>query len=350
MPPCVLITGGAGFIGFHAAQHFLAKGWKVVILDNLSRPGVQYNLDQLKGEQNVVFIKADIRKKGVWGSVLRPAGARVDLVLHLAAQVAVTKSVENPREDMEINFLSTFELLETVRKLSKGHRPKLLVFSSTNKVYGALHQYPLQAKAKRYAFLNGMEAINEETKLDFHSPYGCSKGAADQYIHDYSRIYHLPTVVLRQSCIYGTNQIGIEDQGWVAYFAIRALLDRPITIYGDGKQVRDLLYVDDLARLFEMLYKNTHVSSGKIYNVGGGPENTVSLLELTELLGQKIKKKVPLHFNSWRPGDQKIFISDITALKNDLGWYPRVSVDAGLDRMISWIEAHLDHIKKVSTK
>ncbi len=346
--PCAFITGGAGFIGFHAARHFLDKRWNVVVLDNLARSGVGVNLNELKSHSNLTFVRGDVRKPKDIAKALSCVKGRADLVIHLAAQVAVTDSVINPRHDLEVNLLGTFNLLEAVRNFSKTKRPRLFIFTSTNKVYGNLASVPTIPDATRYKLSNANEAIAETQQLDFHSPYGCSKGAADQYVKDYCSIYGIPTVVLRNSCIYGSHQYGIEDQGWVAHFGIRAYLNRPINIYGDGKQVRDILYVEDLIRLMDILYKNPKVCRGKVYNVGGGKHQALSLLELAGILESRLKKKISLRFSAWRPGDQKIYVSDIGQLKNDFGWHPKVSIETGLDRMLSWIETHLDRIEKIS--
>jgi CDP-paratose 2-epimerase len=340
----VLITGGAGFIGVNSARFFINKGWQVIILDNFSRKGTRDNIANLEKESSGKFeiIEADIVKDF---EVVKSAANRVDAILHLAAQVAVTTSIVDPRTDFEINALGSFNILEATRLSSK--KPVLL-FSSTNKVYGSLDHLHVVEKEKRFVFEDeNFEAkgISEIENLDFHSPYGCSKGAADQYVRDYSRIYDLKTVVFRQSCIYGPHQFGVEDQGWVAWFTIAALLERPLTVYGNGKQVRDILHVDDLARLYFLALENIDSINGRVYNVGGGPSNTLSLIELLEILGERYGKQV--HYNSApiRAGDQPIFVADTTKLKMDLNWVPEWDVKKGFDSMASWIDEHKDTIK-----
>ena len=280
----ILITGGAGFIGINSARHFLNKGWEVDILDNFSRKGTDLNIKCLLDEyphSNIKIIEADIVKDY---PILCEAVSSVDVVLHLAAQVAVTTSIINPRHDFETNAMGSFNVLESVRNLK--NRP-IVLYASTNKVYGCLGHHSVKEMDKHYRFHHDEiheYGIHENENLDFHSPYGCSKGIADQYFIDYGRIYGLKTVVFRQSCIYGPHQFGIEDQGWVAWFAIATLLDRDLTIYGTGKQVRDILHVKDLVELYESAINNIETVSGKAYNTGGGPQNKLSLLHLIEML------------------------------------------------------------------
>ncbi|MHB1330557.1 MAG: NAD-dependent epimerase/dehydratase family protein [Minisyncoccota bacterium] len=332
----ILIIGGAGFIGINSARYFIKKGWKVTIFDNLSRAGTEFNLKSIKRDfgDAVEFIKGDITKDT---NLLDKAVAKNDVVLHLAAQVAVTTSISDPSEDFRINALGTFKVLESIRKLK--NKPSLL-YSSTNKVYGALHQFPVIEKGSRYVFKSvkiRSSGVSEDVQLDFHSPYGCSKGAADQYVLDYSRIYGLKTVVFRQSCVYGEHQMGMEDQGWVAWFAIAALLGKKITIFGNGKQVRDLLYVGDLVHLYEIAIKNIEKIKGEAFNVGGGSKNTLSLIECLDILGKKLDLNIKIGKDKIRAGDQPIFIADNSKAGKLLGWKPSVFVEEGLDRMISWI-------------
>lgn len=346
--PCALITGGAGLLGFHTARHFLDKHWKVVVLDNLSRAGTDFNLAELQTHPNLQFVQGDVRRpEDVAKAFARAPKGRADLIVHLAAQVSVVESLKNPSHDFEVNVGGTFSLLETIRRFPMGKKPHLFVYVSTNKVYGSLAWAPAALDTTRYKFLNPRMAINENQQLDFQSPYACSKGAADQYVKGYGQSYGLPTVVLRNSCIYGPHQYGLEDQGWVSYFGIQAYLGRPITFYGDGKQVRDLLYVEDFARLVETLYNNAEVAKGKVYNVGGGKHQALSLVELLGLLETRLKKRITVRYAPWRLGDQKIYISDIGQLKNDFGWHPKVTVPTGLDRMLSWIETHRSRIEKI---
>jgi CDP-paratose 2-epimerase len=249
--------------------------------------------------------------------------------------VAVTTSVTEPREDFEINALGTFNLLETVR--ASRSRPVVL-YSSTNKVYGKMDGVPVQARGRRYEYADRPQGIGEDAQLDFHSPYGCSKGCADQYVRDYARIYGLKTVVFRQSCIYGPHQMGIEDQGWIAWFTLRALEGRPVTIYGDGMQVRDVLYVDDLIAAYAAAIQNIDEVSGETYNIGGGPANTLSLLELICRLESRLGRAVEHKFEPWRPGDQLVYISDIRKAGKQLNWSPRFGIEDGLGRLADWIE------------
>jgi CDP-paratose 2-epimerase len=337
----VLITGGAGFIGSNAAVDFLHRGDEVTILDDLSRAGTPENLAWVQSQGAVSFIRADVRD----AAALRRALERpLDAVLHLAAQVAVTTSVTDPRTDFEINALGTFNMLEAVRRCSA---PPVVVYASTNKVYGGLEDLQGEVVGQRYVCAASSSGIDERRPLDFHSPYGCSKGAADQYVRDYARIYGLRTLVLRQSCIYGTRQFGIEDQGWLAWFAIAALLGRSVTIYGDGCQVRDVLEVSDLVRLYRRCLERPEAASGQVLNVGGGPANVLSILEALELLEEELGASIPRRFAPWRPGDQKLFISNNGEAHRHLGWRPEVGVREGLPRLVAWIRSSLDLIARL---
>lgn len=331
----ILITGGAGFIGSNLSAHFLEKGEAVTVFDNFQRRGTRSNIAWLKKNYpKVQVIEGDIRRQ----KDLNESVKGQEVVIHLAAQVAVTTSVVNPREDFDINALGTFNMLEAVRK--SGHKP-IVIFSSTNKVYGGMEDVKVIEKDGKYIYRDLINGVSEKMYLDFHSPYGCSKGAADQYVRDYSRIYEIPTVVFRQSCIYGPRQFGIEDQGWIAWFIIALSLGKPITIYGDGKQVRDVLYVDDLVRLFDLAIAKISVAKGKIYNVGGGPGNTLSVwTEFGPLLEKLFQRKINPKFVSWRPGDQKVFVSDISFVKKEIGWSPKISVEEGVTKLFNWITAN----------
>lgn len=332
MNKMILVTGGAGFIGTNLAAFLLKKGEKVRIFDNLSREGTKKNLKWLKTlKGNLEIIISDIRDE----RKVKEAVKNTNVIYHLAAQVAVTSSVANPKEDFEINALGTINLLEAMRRFSPE---SILVFSSTNKVYGEARNVEIIKDEIGYRYRDSKFAVAEDQILDFYSPYGCSKGAADQYVRDYSRIYGLKTVVFRQSCIYGPHQFGNEDQGWVAHFAISALEGKSITIYGDGRQVRDVLDIDDLIGAFQRSIKNIVRTKGEIYNIGGGKENSISLLELIAKLQVLIGKKIPYTFANWRPGDQKIYISDIRKAKRDFTWKPVTKVDEGLKRLLSWIK------------
>lgn len=328
----ILITGCAGFIGSHLAEHYLKNGDVVYGIDNLSRNGCDSNLKLLEKYENFHFKKEDIRNfEGISG--IFKSNGPFELVIHEAGQVAVTTSVTNPREDFEINALGTFNMLEATRQFS----PKAFFqYASTNKVYGKMENIEVVEKEGRYEYDKLPAGVPEDFPLDLYSPYGCSKGAGDQYVHDYHRIYGLKTVVLRQSCIYGTRQFGIEDQGWVAWFTIASILDKPITIYGDGKQIRDILWIDDLVDLYVKLFENADLVAGQIFNVGGGKEYTLSLLELVDTLkGRKVMSHAPA-FSEWRPGDQKVFVSNISKAKSAVNWAPRTSPQEGLNKLIEW--------------
>lgn len=316
----LLITGGAGFLGVNAAIHFVKAGWHVTVLDNLSRPGTERNLKWLitRHPTRTTFIKEDVRNAAGLAEHVR----NQDAILHLAGQVAVTTSLVDPTTDFDINARGTLNVLEAVRV---NNREAPLVFSSTNKVYGKLDE--------------NNSACKETQPLDFHSPYGCSKGAADQYVRDYARCFHMKTVVLRQSCIYGAHQYGTEDQGWVAHFVHSILNRRALTIYGDGSQVRDLLDARDLCELYLSVVDNIDLTGGEIYNVGGGPENQRNLLEVIEQIGELTNRKPEYSFADWREGDQKYYVSDIAKAKRELGWEPRIDFDRGLRDLIAWAES-----------
>jgi CDP-paratose 2-epimerase len=334
-----LITGGAGFIGTNYASRLLSRGDKVTIFDNLSREGTPRNIAWLKetyGPDSFQLIEADVRE----ANRLKEAVQGVDLIIHLAAQVAVTTSVIDPRTDFEINALGTFNLLEAARQ---ADRNPVVIYSSTNKVYGDLEDVRVAEGESSYYFPDNPGGISESQLMDFHSPYGCSKGTGDQYVRDYHRIYGVSTVVLRQSCIYGPHQFGIEDQGWVAWFVIAAVTGKPITIYGDGKQVRDLLYVDDLLAAYDLAYANIDKIAGQIYNIGGGPDNTLSVWkEFGPLLEKELGREIPVAREDWRPGDQRVFIADIHKANRDFGWKPEIGVEEGVHRLIDWVQANRD--------
>jgi CDP-paratose 2-epimerase len=334
----VFITGGAGFIGCNAAARFIRAGHDVTLYDNLSRPGTASNLRWLRGLGSFRLVKGDVREpKRLQRSVAAIKGLRA--VLHYAGQVAVTTSVTDPRTDFEINALGTFNVLEAVRHASaglRGRKPALL-FASTNKVYGGMEDITVVERGGRYQYRDLPRGIPENRLLDFHSPYGCSKGAADQYVRDYARIYGMPTVVFRQSCIYGTRQFGVEDQGWVAWFTIAATLGKPITIYGDGKQVRDVLWVEDLVDAYQMALARLDRTAGQVYNIGGGHKNQMSLLELLAYLEGFLKRPVATDFGDWRPGDQPVFVCDIAKARRDFGWAPRTGVKEGVRLLQAWV-------------
>ncbi len=329
-----LITGGAGFIGINYAHRLLCRGEEVVIYDNLSRPGTEQNLEWLRskhGERAFELIVADVRDF----DALREAARDADVIVHLAAQVAVTTSVADPRTDFEVNALGTFNALEAARL--SGRNP-IFLYASTNKVYGGMEDVAAVEEATRYRYRDLPLGVPETRPLDCHSPYGNSKGCGDQYTRDYARIYGLPTVVFRQSCIYGPHQQGVEDQGWVAWFIIAAVTGRPITIYGDGKQVRDVLFIDDLLDVYDAAIARIDQAAGEIYNIGGGPENTISVwAEFGPMLERLLGRPIPVSYGNWRPGDQRVYISDIRKAERELGWKPKVPVEEGIRRLYEWV-------------
>lgn len=330
-----LITGGAGFIGCNLADALLRDGEHVTVLDNLSRPRTDQNLCWLQERHGSAlrFVRADIRDAAAVGTAVQGH----DVVYHLAGQVAVTTSVADPRSDFEINALGTLNVLEAARA---AQQPPIVFFASTNKVYGGMEEIAIREDATRYSYAELPRGIAETQNLDFHSPYGCSKGAADQYVRDYARIYGLRTVVFRQSCILGPRQFGVEDQGWVAHFVIAALLGRPLSIFGDGKQVRDLLFVDDLVAAYRTTLAQIELASGQIYNIGGGATNTLSVwAEFGPLLERIIGKRIDVAWGPWRPGDQPVYVSDIGKAERELGWRPRIGVEEGVRRLVEWVEA-----------
>lgn len=329
------ITGGAGFIGSNFVADLLRKNQEVTIFDNLSRSGSRHNIAWLRsqfGADSFRLIQGDVRD----ADALEKAVGNADVVAHFAAQVAVTTSVTNPREDFEINAAGTFNVLEAVRK--SGRRPVVL-YTSTNKVYGGMENVRVIEREKDYIYEDFPMGITESQPLDFHSPYGCSKGTGDQYVRDYSRIYDIPTVVFRQSAIYGPRQFGMEDQGWVSWFIIAVLLKKPITIYGNGKQVRDLLFIDDLVRAYHAAIDEPEKNAGQIFNIGGGPNNVVSVWkEFGPILEELCGKKIPVSYSNWRPGDQVIYVSDIRKAERLLNWRPEISVKEGITRLYHWAE------------
>lgn len=342
MNKSILIVGGAGFIGANAAERFSTKGYRVIVFDNLSRKGAGKNLGWLKKNlKNFIFVKGDIRRPNDLKKLFSKY-RKIDAVLHLAGQVAVTTSINDPKEDFDINAVGTFNLLEAIRteyKLtpSKKKKAPLLIYASTNKVYGSMEGVKIVEKNGRYGYRDMKHGVSENFQLDFHSPYGCSKGSADQYVIDYHRIYGLDTVSFRQSCIYGYRQFGIEDQGWVAWFIIAAILGRKMTIYGDGKQVRDILFIDDLLDAYWMAIKNRKKVSGKAYNIGGGPKNVISILELVGFIEKFMGRNLKTSHGNWRYGDQRVFVCDIRRAKKDFGWKPKTGAKKGIAMLYDWV-------------
>lgn len=337
----VLVTGGCGFLGCNLADALARRGERVLILDNLSRKGTEENAAWLKARhpKQIDIEVADIRDLAPVHSCVSAARA----VLHLSAQVAVTTSLERPIEDLEINTRGTLNVLESVR-LTNPEAP--VVFASTNKVYGRLlSENEVILSGSRYKPVRHElhSGVGERTPLDLYSPYGCSKGAADQYVRDYARVFGLRSVVLRMSCIYGPRQFGNEDQGWIAHFLLRAIGNLPISIYGTGYQVRDALYVDDAVAAWLAALDRVDAVSGRIFNLGGGPTNSISLRELIDFIG-RIRRAAPrLRFEPWRPGDQPWYVSDLSAISRALEWQPRVSLPDGLQRLERWLDQRFAH-------
>lgn len=335
MSRTVLVTGGSGFIGSNYVARLLKRGEQVIVFDNLSRRGADRNLEWLHqnfGKDAFQMIQADIRD----AAAIREAARGADVIAHFAAQVAVTTSVVEPREDFEINALGTFNVLEAARA---SGRCSAFIYTSTNKVYGGMEDVTVLEEEQRYRYADFPMGISETQPLDFHSPYGCSKGSGDQYVRDYHRIYDLPTVVMRQSCIYGTRQFGVEDQGWVAWFVIAALMGKPITIYGDGKQVRDVLFVEDLLNAYDLAIDNISRTAGQVYNLGGGPNKTMSVWwEFAPMLEKHLGHPLSISWGDWRPGDQRIYVSDIRKAERELGWVPKVTPAEGVAHLFDWVQ------------
>ena len=309
------------------------------ILDNLSRPGVERNLERLAAEFGGLL---EFERQDIAQASLKCMVRDVSEVYHFSAQVAVTTSLEDPALDFETNVRGTVSLLEALRAQS---RPPKLVFTSTNKVYGSLEDIPMRRVGDRYEPVDAeyREGVSESRPLDFHTPYGCSKGAADQYVLDWSRSYGIPTAVFRMSCIYGPRQCGTEDQGWVAHFLLRALAGEPITIYGDGMQVRDILYVEDLLDAFQLAMGNLPRLAGQAFNIGGGNTHTVSLIEVLDLIAEISGEKTRLHFADWRQGDQKYYVSDTRKFRQATGWRPTFSVREGVSQLHHWLVRNNSH-------
>jgi len=302
------------------------------VLDNCSRAGTDRNLAALRAREEddrLEIVLGDIRDE----PLVRDATKDVDAVIHLAAQVAVTTSVARPREDFEINAMGSLNVLEAART---ARNPPIVLYASTNKVYGSLEPAPVEERHGRYEFVSHPEGVPEDMLLDFHSPYGCSKGSADQYVIDYGRIYGLRTVTFRQSCIYGPWQYGNEDQGWIAHFALQALRNEPVTLYGDGRQVRDVLFVSDLCDLYERALQGIGVAAGKAYNIGGGPRHTLSLLQCLSALELAVGHEIQVSFSEWRPGDQRVYVSDVRRAR-ELGWQPTTPFSEGLETLLGWL-------------
>ncbi len=334
----VLVTGGAGFIGANLAHRLLSAGVPVRVLDDLSRPGTERNLAWLEAghREGLEVTRGDVRDPELVAAAVEGVAA----VFHLAAQVAVTTSLVDPVHDFEVNARGTLNVLEAVRRQA---RPPFVLYTSTNKVYGALEDVLLADAGTRYAPVEPVQhrGVSEGRGLAFHSPYGCSKGAAEQYVLDWAKTYGIPATVFRMSCIYGTRQLGNEDQGWVAHFLFQALAGRPLSIYGDGKQVRDVLWVDDLVDAFLLAQARPAEVAGRAFNVGGGPLNTISLVELLDLIEEVAGARPRIRLEGWRRADQRWYVSDSSALRAAVGWMPRTSVREGLTRLHRWAREEL---------
>jgi CDP-paratose 2-epimerase len=336
-PRPTLITGGAGFIGCNVAHRLLSDGRQVVVLDNLSRPEVSANLEWLRSmhRSRLRVVIDDIRNPAAVNAAVRGCGQ----VFHFAAQVAVTTSLVDPASDFDVNARGTLNVLEAVRRQDN---PPGVVFTSTNKVYGGLDDVPLRLRDSRYEPLDESlrkTGVSESRPLDFHSPYGCSKGAADQYVRDYARCYGINTVVFRMSCIYGPRQFGTEDQGWVAHFLIQASKGEPIVLYGDGMQVRDILFIDDLVNAFLLARDNIGSLAGRAFNIGGGTASTTSLIELLDRIADLRGERLSLSFEDWRTGDQRYYVSDTRTFQAATGWRPKVEIEEGVERLYKWIQS-----------
>lgn len=333
----IIITGGAGFIGSNTAAWYAKRGHRVVIADNLSRRGTKENMAWLRKtvpSGSIALSRVDVRRPAAIDRVFSK-NRDADFVLHLAAQVAVTTSVVNPRHDFSVNAFGTFNVLEAVRK----HCPQTpFVYASTNKVYGGMTEVRVKKNRDRYVYQDYPKGVDESFPLNFHSPYGCSKGSADQYVRDYARIYGMKTIVFRQSCIYGERQFGVEDQGWVAWFIIARTLGRPITIYGDGMQVRDVLHVQDLIRAYDAARRCASKYRGEVYNIGGGASNAIPVAWVLQDLNRSLGEEYPLSYEDWRPGDQPIFVCNVGKANRELGWKPKITAPQGIRKLYKWVQ------------
>lgn len=346
----VLVTGGAGFIGSNVVHHLATRGWRVVVIDNCSRPGVERNARWLTETHGplVEIVRVDLRDRAAVAACLSRLGDTIAGVFHFAAQVAVTSSVIDPADDFAVNVAGTMHLLEALRQLPV---PPPLIFTSTNKVYGRLAGLEVVRDGDRYALADpalARRGIDERQPLDFQSPYGCSKGAADQYVLEYARSFGIPATVFRMSCIYGPRQFGNEDQGWIAHFLLRAIAGRPITIFGDGRQVRDALFIDDLVRAMYMAFAELRAGTpvdpdgrtgvaGRAFNIGGGVDRVLSLRELLAMIAELHGRMPEVEWADWRPSDQRYYVSDTGAFRDATGWVPEVSSRDGLRRLYRWL-------------
>jgi len=339
MPRNYFITGGAGFIGSNYVNRLIQHGDKVTVYDNLSRAGAPRNVAWLQesfGKDAFKLIVGDLRN----ADFLAESAKEADVIVHLAGQVAVTTSVTNPRDDFEANALGTFNALEAARLSEKN---PIFIYSSTNKVYGGMDDVEIIEEATRWRYKDLIEGCSETQPLDFHSPYGCSKGTGDQYVRDYARIYGLRSVVFRQSCIYGPRQFGVEDQGWLAWMTIAAVTGKQITLYGDGKQVRDILHVNDLLNAYDAAIEKIDRAKGEVYNMGGGPHNILAVwAEFGPILERLLGKKIEVARADWRPGDQRVFYADFSKAKRELDWEPKIDIEEGIEMLFEWVNANKD--------
>lgn len=337
-----LITGGCGFLGSNITSELINRNVEVVILDNLYRFGSDQNLNWLKSQGDFKFLHRDVRNRMDIEETIKEE--QPDVIFHLAGQVAMTTSVERPTFDFDINVVGSFNLLESVRKYSPE---SVIIYSSTNKVYGDLERYEYTEEEKRYICNEHPEGFSEDTPLNFSSPYGCSKGAADQYMLDYHKIFGLKTVVFRHSSIFGGRQFSTFDQGWVGWFVQQAISQSKdsghtiFTVSGNGKQVRDLLFVDDAIECYLGAYENIDKTVGKAFNIGGGYDNSLSILELFDYLEKKLSVSLRFKHIEQRASDQKVFIADISKINQTSGWKPLVDKKSGLDKMVHWIESQI---------
>jgi CDP-paratose 2-epimerase len=328
------VTGGAGFIGSNYVHRLVQRGEQVTIFDNLSRGGAPRNiawLEETFGKDVFKLVIGDLRD----AELLRESAKDADVIVHLAGQVAVTTSVINPRDDFEANALGTFNVLEAARV---SERNPIFIYSSTNKVYGGMEDVEIIEEATRWLYKDLVEGCSEAQPLDFHSPYGVSKGSGDQYTRDYARIYGLRSVVFRQSCIYGPRQFGVEDQGWLAWMMIAAVTGKQITVYGDGKQVRDVLHVNDLLNVYDLAIEKIDEVKGQVYNIGGGRRNVMAIwAEFGPILERLIGRKIEVARADWRPGDQRVFYADFRKAQRELGWEPKIDLEEGMELLFDWI-------------
>ncbi len=338
----ILVIGGCGFLGSNLAAHGIKEGYNISILDNLSRVGATQNLKWLESIGKFTYIHGDIRNRNDIENIIK--NGNYEAVFHLAGQVAMTTSIADPYKDFQTNAMGTFHVLDAIRKYSPE---TVMMFSSTNKVYGDLEQYHYRETEQRYICDEWPNGFDETIPLDFRSPYGCSKGAADQYMLDYSRIYGIKTVVFRHSSMYGGRQFATYDQGWIGWFCQKALEIKwnkntaPFTISGNGKQVRDILHADDMIRLYYTALHHSSKASGQVFNIGGGMDQSLSLLELFDLLEELLEVKLDYRKLPPRASDQKVFVADISKIENAIGWKPRINAKDGISRMLNWTEETL---------